>query len=78
MIMYGGTTMPRVSKTTKSLTKYVCFSIGTLIIYTIVALVFLYFEKPLDSDLTTGVFGFFGGEVVMCCLIKLFKLKKEV
>lgn len=36
---------------------------------------FLWLEKPLDSDLTAGVFGFFGGEIVLCALIKLFKLK---
>ena len=65
----------KVSQTTKSLTKYVVFSIATLVIYTVICLVFLWFDKPLDSDLTTGVFGFFGGEIVVCGLIKLFKLK---
>lgn len=65
----------KVSQTTKSLTKYVVFSIATLVIYTVICLVFLWFDKPLDADLTTGVFGFFGGEIVVCGLIKLFKLK---
>lgn len=60
---------------TRSLTRYVVFSIAMLLIYTAIALYFLWLEKPLDSDLTTGVFGFFGGEIVMCGLIKLFKLK---
>ena len=64
-------------KVTRSLTRYVVFSIACLVIYTIVALVYLWAEKPLDADLTTGVFGFFGGEIVVCGLIKLFKLKKE-
>lgn len=63
---------------TRSLTRYVVFSITCLVIYTITALVFLWFEKPLDAEVTTGVYGFFGGEIVMCCLIKLFKLKREV
>lgn len=63
--------------TTRSLTRYVVFSIAMLIIYTTICLVFLWLEKPLDSDLTTGFFGFFGGEIVMCGLIKLFKLKGE-
>lgn len=62
---------------TRSLTRYVVFSIAMLLIYTAIALYFLWLEKPLDSDLTTGVFGFFGGEIVMCGLIKLFKLKGE-
>lgn len=68
---------PRKRSVTKSLTRYVVFSIAMLLIYTTVALYFLWLEKPLDSDLTTGVFGFFGGEIVMCGLIKLFKLKGE-
>jgi len=57
------------------LANYVVFSISVLIVYVIIALIFLGFEKPLDSDLTTCLFGFFGGEVVMCALIKIFKLK---
>lgn len=61
--------------TTRSLTRYVVFSIATLIIYTITCLVFLGLDKPLDEALTQGVFGFFGGEIVLCALIKLFKLK---
>lgn len=65
----------RRSQTTRSLTRYVVFSIAMLIIYTIVALIFLWLEKPLDAELTSGVFGFFGGEIVICGLIKLFKLK---
>lgn len=67
----------RRSQTTRSLTRYVVFSISCLVIYTITALVFLWLEKPLDEALTAGVFGFFGGEIVMCGLIKLFKIKKE-
>lgn len=67
----------RRSQTTRSLTRYVVFSISCLVIYTITALIFLWLEKPLDEALTTGVFGFFGGEIVMCGMIKLFKIKKE-
>lgn len=67
----------RRSKVTRSLTRYVVFSISTLVIYTIIALIFLWLEKPLDAELTTGVFGFFGGEIVVCGLIKLFKIKTE-
>ena len=70
-------TTPRKRSVTRSLTRYVVFSIAMLIIYTTICLVFLWLEKPLASDLTTGFFGFFGGEIVMCGLIKLFKLKGE-
>lgn len=69
---------PIISKVTKSLTRYVVFSITCLVIYTIICLIFLWFERPLDEFLTTGIFSFFGGEIVMCALIKLLKLKKEV
>ena len=62
---------------TRSLSRYVVFSILMLIIYTSISFYFLWLEKPLDSDLTSGFFGFFGGEIVMCGLIKLFKLKTE-
>jgi len=65
----------RKRQTTRSLTRYVVFSITTLVIYTIICLVYLWLEKPLDAELTTGVYGFFGGEIVLCALIKLFKLK---
>ena len=68
---------PKRRSVTKSLTRYVVFSIFMLLVYTSIALYFLWLEKPLDSDLTTGFFGFFGGEIVMCGLIKLFKLKGE-
>lgn len=67
----------RRSKVTRSLTRYVVFSITCLVIYTIISMTFLWMDKPLDPELTTGVFGFFGGEIVMCGLIKLFKLKTE-
>lgn len=67
----------RRSQTTRSLTRYVVFSIFMLVLYTTICLVFLWLDKPLDEALTTGVFGFFGGEIVMCGLIKLFKLKRE-
>ncbi len=62
---------------TRSLTRYVVFSILMLIIYTSISFYFLWLEKPLDPDLTSGFFGFFGGEIVICGLIKLFKLKGE-
>ena len=69
--------MTKASQTTKSLTRYVVFSITCLVIYTIVCLIFLWFEKPLDPDVSNGVYGFFGGEIVVCGLIKLFKIKRE-
>ena len=74
------TTKPKPKRrrsVTRSLTRYVVFSILMLIIYTSISFYFLWLEKPLDPDLTSGFFGFFGGEIVICGLIKLFKLKGE-
>lgn len=67
----------RKPQITRSLTRYVVFSITCLVVYTAICLYFLWLEKPLDDALTTGVYGFFGGEIVLCALIKLFKLKGD-
>ena len=60
----------------KSLTKFVIFSFASLIIYTIVAQLLAIKTGGVEmSTLTTCFFGAFGGEVLMCALIKIFKLK---
>ena len=65
------------SKKPKSLTLYVVFSISVLIIYTIVEQILsVKFECSHDT-LTTCIFSAFGGEILSCALIKIFKLKRE-
>lgn len=61
----------------KGLDKYVIFSISCLLIYTVVAIVITLICGVQMDTLTTCFFGFFGGEVVTCALIKIFKLKGE-
>lgn len=67
-------------KKLKALDKYVIFSISAMIVYTIVSQLMCVFCSTdynlmtLDT-LTTCFFGFFGGEIVTCALIKIFKLK---
>ena len=62
-------------KNVRSLDVYVTFSILSLVVYTIVSqLLAIYYGVILDT-LTTCFFGFFGGEIVTCGLIKIFKLK---
>ena len=62
-------------KNVKALDIYVTFSILALIVYTIISqYLAVNYEKVLDT-LTTCFFGFFGGEVVTCGLIKIFKLR---
>lgn len=61
----------------KSLTKFVVFSISALIIYTIVSQVVFVMTGMEYSTLTTCFYGAFGGEILMCALIKIFKLKEK-
>ena len=62
-------------KNVRSLDVYVTFSILSLIVYTIISqCIAIYYGIILDT-LTTCFFGFFGGEIVTCGLIKIFKLK---
>ena len=61
-------------KNVKALDVYVTFSILSLVVYTIISqLLAIYYGVILDT-LTTCFFGFFGGEIVTCGLIKIFKL----
>lgn len=64
--------MKKISK----LGKYVIFSIGILILYTIVEFVFSSTTGMAHDTLTTCVFSFFGGEIVSCGLIKIFNIKR--
>lgn len=61
----------------RSLTLYVVFSICVLIIYTIVELILSSGVDGVSHDtLTTCIFAAFGGEILSCALIKIFKLKE--
>ena len=62
---------------TKSLTRYVVFSILMILTYTVTALYFSWNEITIPEEITTGWYSVFGGEILLCCLIKLFKLKGE-
>lgn len=58
------------------LESYVVFSIAIMIIFTIVELVLSSRTGITHDTLTTCVFAFFGGEITICGLIKIFKLKE--
>lgn len=55
---------------------YVIASISIVIIYTILEFV-VGCNGILHDGLTPYVYGFFGGEIVTCGLIKIFKLKDD-
>ena len=60
-----------------SLTKYVVFSISILLIYTIAELIISIITGQSNDTLTTCIFACFGGEILSCALIKIFKLKEQ-
>lgn len=56
-----------------SLTKYVVFSISILLIYSIAEFI----TEDSHDTLTTCIYACFGGEILSCALIKIFKLREE-
>ncbi len=67
----------RKKKKLKGLDKYVIFCFVSIIIYTIAQTVVTIKTGVESSTLTTCFFSVFGGEVLLCALIKRFKLKEE-
>lgn len=60
-----------------TLSEYVCISIVLIIVYTVVVTV-LKAKTGQDFSAEYGIFsGVFGGEVLTCGLIKIFKLRRE-
>lgn len=60
-----------------TLDMYVRFSLSFLIIFTLICLVLFATGHDEPSTLITCVFATFGGEVLSCALIKIFKIKEE-
>lgn len=60
-----------------SLTLYVVFSITVLLVYTIVEQVLSTVTGASHDTLTTCLYACFGGEILACALIKIFKLKER-
>jgi len=77
MIMVRRRKKTTVSDVPKSLTLYVVFSICVLIIYTIVEQILSTYTGQTHDTLTTCIFAAFGGEILACALIKIFKLKTK-
>lgn len=62
-------------KKLNDLDKYVIFSIVILLIFAIVEMIVSTVSGMSHDTLTTCVFAAFGGEVLSCALIKIFKLR---
>jgi hypothetical protein len=63
------------TNTVHSLTLYVIFSILVLLVYTIVEQILSSTTGINHDTLTTCIFAAFGGEILACAVIKIFKLK---
>ena len=59
------------------LSKYVIFSLSFVILYTVIEFVASTRTGVMHDTLTTCVYAFFAGEVTVCGLIKIFKIKEE-
>ena len=60
-----------------SLSAYVIFSIAMLLVYTIAELILSSLNGQMNDTLTTCFFAVFGGEILTCALIKIYKLKEN-
>lgn len=69
--------MVRKIGTLKDLTKYVIFSIAFVILYTVAEFIVSTITGVHHDTLTVAVYGFFAGEIVLCGMIKIFKLRRE-
>lgn len=67
----------RQKRKLQTLDKYVIFSIVVLLLYTAIEMVVATFTNVSHETLTTCFYAAFGGEILSCCLIKLFKLRRE-
>lgn len=64
--------------TQETLLKFIIISFVMVTVYTAVAIIFqLITHEELSSTLTTCYFSVWGGEVLMCALIKIFKLRRD-
>lgn len=59
------------------LDKYIIFSFSVMILYTIVEFITSTITGITHDTLTTCVFGAFGGELLMCAMIKRLKLRRD-
>lgn len=64
-------------KKLNGLDKYVIFSIAVTLIYTVAEFITSTITGIEKTTLTTAVYGFWAGELVILGLIKIFKIKRE-
>lgn len=58
------------------LDKYIIFSFAVMILYTIFEFIFSTITGVAHDTLTTCLYSVYGGELLMCAMIKRLKLKR--
>ena len=69
--------MAKSEKKLSALDKYVIFSFTCLIVFTVVIICVQAMTGVTQDTLTTCFFSAFGGELLLCAMIKRLKIKKE-
>lgn len=69
--------LKKKAKKLSGLDKYCIFSFTCLILFTIVMIVVQTVTGTTQDTLITCFFGAFGGELLLCAMIKRLKLKKQ-
>ena len=64
-------------KKISALDKYVIFSISILVVFCVAEMIVSSITGQTHDTLTTCFFACFGGEILSCALIKIFKLKGD-
>lgn len=59
------------------LDKYIIFSFSVMIVYSFFEFVFTILTGVSHDTLTTCLYGAFGGELLLCALIKRLKLRRD-
>ena len=67
----------RTKKKLPALDKYLVFSFAIMLIYALAEFIVSTITGVSHDTLTTCIFAAFGGELLMLCMIKRLKLRKE-
>lgn len=59
------------------LDKYIIFSFAVMLLYTIIEFITSSITGVSHDTLTTCLFGAFGGELLLCAMIKRLKLRRD-
>lgn len=67
----------RIKKKLPTLDRYLVFSFAVMLIYALAEFIISTITGVSHDTLTTCIFAAFGGELLMLCMIKRLKLRKE-